>query len=238
MPRICLGCIIGFPAAVYVFIRLYYRQHHHTKFSETENYNLIIHVIKIMMFFGLIRTKVYGTENLPTEGGYIMYPNHQGKYDALGIIYAHPNPCSVVIDEKRSHFVLVDPFLTIINSLRMDKSSMKSQLQTIIELSKRVKAGKRYILFPEGGYESNGNHLQDFLPGAFKCATKSKCPIVPTVIIDSYKVFGTKSVTPVTTKVFFLPPIYFDEYGKMKTNEIADMVKARISEKLNTELAS
>lgn len=238
MLRIFLGCIIGFPAVLYVFIRLYYRKHHYSKYSEINNFNLAVHIIKIIMFFGFIRTKVYGIENLPQKGGYIMYPNHQGKYDTLGIMYGHPTPCSVVIDEKRSHFVFVDPFITITDSLRMDKTSMKSQLQTILEVSRRVSAGQRYIIFPEGGYESNGNHLQTFLPGSFKCALKAKCPIVPTVIIDSYKVFNTRSIKPVTTKIFFLPPICFEEYSNMHTTEIAQLVQGRIAEKLNTELAS
>ena len=35
---------------------------------------------------GRIETVASGMENLPTEGGYIMFANHQGKYDALGVI--------------------------------------------------------------------------------------------------------------------------------------------------------
>lgn len=38
---------------------------------------------------GRIETVASGMENLPTEGGYIMFANHQGKYDALGVISVH-----------------------------------------------------------------------------------------------------------------------------------------------------
>ena len=39
----------------------------------------------------------YGMENLPKEGGYVMFPNHQGKYDALGIVYTHKKPCTIPV---------------------------------------------------------------------------------------------------------------------------------------------
>lgn len=29
-----------------------------------------------------------------------MYANHQGKYDALGIMLAHPKPCAMLWEEK------------------------------------------------------------------------------------------------------------------------------------------
>ena len=45
------------------------------------------HCIYLMNKTGKITTQAFGLENLPEQGGYIMYPNHQGKYDLLGIIY-------------------------------------------------------------------------------------------------------------------------------------------------------
>ena len=39
------------------------------------------------------RTKVFGKENIPTDSNYIMYPNHQGRYDALGILLAVDKRC-------------------------------------------------------------------------------------------------------------------------------------------------
>lgn len=49
--------------------------------SEEECYAYLQYVVDFMERTGRIRTEVFGAENLPAEGGYIMYPNHQGKYD-------------------------------------------------------------------------------------------------------------------------------------------------------------
>jgi len=57
------------------------------KHTEEECYALAKYCIRLMKLTGAISTKAYGTEHLPKEGGYMMYPNHQGKYDVFGIIH-------------------------------------------------------------------------------------------------------------------------------------------------------
>ena len=90
--------------------------------------------------------------------------------------------------------------------------------------------GRKYIYFPEGGYDKNGNSLQDFRPGAFNCVKKAKAPIVPVAIYDSHIPFDVNSLRKVTTQVCFLEPIYYEEYQQMTTQQISDIVKGRIEE--------
>lgn len=185
--------------APYMIPKMRREADHPEKYSVEERYALARHVIRLMKVTGGIHTKSYGTELLPTEGGYMMYPNHQGK--------------------------------------RLDKKDVRQALTIINEVSEEVKQGKRYILFPEGGYEfNNKNHVCDFKAGSFKIALKTKAPIVPVALIDSYKVFNSFCLGPVTTQVHYLKPILYDEYGGLKTHEIADLVKVRIQEKLDEVL--
>lgn len=60
----------------------------------------------------------------------------------------------------------------------------------------------------------------------------SKSPIVPVALIDSYKVFNSLHIKPVSVQVHFLKPIPFEEYQGMKTQAIANLVKERIEEKI------
>lgn len=217
--------------APYMITRMRYEADHPEKFSEKKRYELDRHVIRIMCKTGKIKTVCFGRENLPKEGGYIMYPNHQGKYDALGIILSHDTPCSLVMDLDKSNSVLVREFIDLVGGKRLDKSDVRQAMRIIKEVANDVKAGKRYILFPEGGYEfNNKNHVTEFKPGSFKSATMSKVPIVPVALIDSYKVFNSLNFMPVTVQVHFLKPIPYEEYKGMKTLEIAHLVKGRIEE--------
>ncbi len=163
-----------------------------------------------------------------------MYPNHQGKYDALGIIYTHKNPCSVVMDKAKSNTILVKEFIDLIQGKRLEKDNVRQALTIINEVAQDVISGKRYILFPEGGYEfNNKNRVAAFKAGSFKSAIKAKAPIIPVALIDSYKVFNSFHFGKITTQVHYLKPLLYDEYKHMKSGEIALSVQERIQQTLD-----
>lgn len=220
--------------APYVIPLMRNRAMHPERYTEEQRYALVHHVIYLMNKTGKITTKAFGVENLPEEGGYMMYPNHQGKYDVLGIMYTHAKPCSYVMDKFKSHTILVREFCDLVQAKRLEKDNPRQGITIINQVAKEVADGKRYILFPEGGYKfNNRNRVCDFKAGSFKIALKSKAPIVPIALIDSYKVFNSFHFGPITTYVYYLDPIYYEEYKDMKTHEIAALVKKRIEEKVN-----
>lgn len=162
-----------------------------------------------------------------------MYPNHQGKYDVLGIMYTHKSPCSFVMDTKKSHTMLVREFCDLVQAKRLEKDNPRQGINIINEVAEDVAAGKKYILFPEGGYKfNNRNKVYNFKAGSFKIALKSKAPIVPIALVDSYKVFNSFHLGPITTYVHYLEPIYYDEYKDMKSHELAEYVKKKIQDKI------
>lgn len=224
--------------APYMIPKMRHEADHPEKYSMEERYALCRHAIRLMKRTGGIHTKAYGTENLPAEGGYMMYPNHQGKYDALGIMDTHDRPCSLVMDKAKSNTILVKEFVDLVQGKRLDKKNVRQALSIINEVAKEVSNGARYILFPEGGYDfNNRNNVCNFKAGSFKIALKSKAPIVPVALIDSYRVFNSFWMGPVTTQVHYLKPIYFEEYGSLRTQEIANLVRERIQEKIDEVLS-
>ena len=213
--------------------------HNPERFSENQKYGLVKYICWHISFKGRIKNIYSGIENLPEDGGYIMYPNHQGRYDAVGIILGHEKPCSIVIDSIRSHVLILDQVTDLLDGKRLDKSDAKNQVQNILQVAKEVSEGRRYILFPEGGYEDDvsDNTIKEFMPGSFKAAMKAKCPIVPVALVDSYKAFYKNSIRKITCQTHFLEPIYYEEYKDMNSHEISDLVKSRIESKINEVLA-
>lgn len=222
--------ILSMPLIIYYIFKIRYVMKHPDGYNENDRYGIARNMVRHMMRNARVKTKCFGLDNLPKDGGYIMYPNHQGKFDALGIIHVHDEPCSVVMDLKRSKMVLTNEFIDVLGGIRMDKDNLREQLKCIRKMAEEVKDGRKFILFPEGGYKQNCNHLQDFLPGAFKAALWSKRPIVPVALVDSYKVFEAKGLGRVTTQIHFLKPLYYEEYKNLNTKEIAERVKERIRE--------
>jgi 1-acyl-sn-glycerol-3-phosphate acyltransferase len=215
------------PFYIYRMKRYY---HNPQKYSEEECYALALKVVKLIKRFGRIETYITGTENLPTEGGYIMYANHQGKYDALGILFGHKKPCTLIIAKKQSQPPVTTQFVDLIRAKRLDFNDIRQQVAVMDAVTQEVKAGRRYLIFPEGGYTDNRNSLQEFKTGSFKCAERAKCPIVPVVVYDSYKAFGFNSLRKVYTQVHFLKTIPYEEYKGLKSMQIRDLVVSRIAE--------
>lgn len=221
---------------IYMIPLMRYMANHPEKFSTEKRYKLVRRTCYLAAKTTRIRTYVSGQENLPDNGGYMICPNHQGKYDALAIFNTHERPCSVVMDDARSRMPLVAEIIDLLQGKRMKKDDIRQSMSIIMDVAKEVHEGKPYIIFPEGGYtRTKKNTLDVFKPGAFKAALKSQKPIVPVALIDTYKAFNRNSLRRVITQVHYLEPIPYEMFKDMKTNEIAAMVQNRISEKI-TEL--
>ena len=158
----------------------------------------------------------------------MFFPNHQGLYDVLAIIQACPVPFSVVAKQEIGNIPFLKQVFACMKAFVIDREDIKQSMQVIINVTKEVKKGRNYLIFAEGTRSKQGNHPQECKGGSFKAAMKAKCPIVPVVLIDSYKSFDTGSAAPLTVQVHFLKPILFEEYKDMKSTEIAAEVKSRI----------
>ena len=203
------------------------------QYSEQDAYDYVRYIVGLMQKTGHVKTECYGEENLPAEGGYVLYPNHQGKYDAYSIVSVHRSPLSVVMDREMSYFALVDEIIEILRGKRMDIRDPRQGLKIINQIADEVAQGRRYIIFPEGGYsDEKRNRLWDFKPGCFKAAAKAGVPIVPVALVDSYKAYNSWQLTPVKTQVHFLEPICPGEYQGLNTAQIGQIVKTRIQNKL------
>ena len=227
--------IRNFFRILYYIPRMKYCASHPDRYSEEDCYGLAKKIVRIIQKSGHITTVAYGEENLP-EGGYVMYPNHQGKYDALGIMSTHEKPCSIVIDEKRSHAPVTSQFIDLLHGKRLQIGDPKQTVALFRELVAEIGKGRRFILFPEGGYENTrydagyGNRVEPFKPGSFQAAVRAKAPIVPVALIDSYRAFNGADKGPVTKFVEYLKPLFYEDYKEMRTADIASLVQGRIEE--------
>jgi len=225
--------IASFFLILYYVPKMAYYAKHTEKYTETQCYKLAMRVMWLIRKKGRISTTAFGSETLPEDGGYIMYANHQGKYDTIGIMTSHKKPCSIVIDSVTAKRLIVNQAVDLVKGKRFVRGDIKQQAGEIVRIIKEVKAGRRYIVFPEAGYDDNKNELIEFHAGSFKMALKAQCPIVPVALWDSWKVFYGRSLKPVKSQVHFLKPIAFEEYKEMNTQQICELVKSRIQEKLD-----
>ncbi len=220
---------------MYFVPKMAYYARHPEKYSEQKCYELAQNVVGKVVKTSRVKTEYIGVENLPEESGYMMVANHQGKYDALGIIAGHDKPCTVLMDKERSEMFIAKQFVDLLKGQRIEKGNPRQQIRTLHNIAREVDEGRNYLIFPEGGYEDKkrDNSLEEFRYGCFMSAVKSKCPIVPVALVDSYKPFGLNSLRKVHTKVIYLPPITYEEYSHLKMSEICELVKQKIQEEID-----
>ena len=239
MKRILLMVFKNILLVPVMWCKLCYYAGHVEKYTEQQIYKMLTFIVLRANKGGRVTIDVHGKENIPEKDGFMFFPNHQGMYDVLAIMDVCPVPISVVAKKEVANIQFLKQVFACTKAYMIDREDVRQAMQVIMNVAKEVKAGRNYIIFPEGTRSRNGNKIGTFKGGSFKAATKARCPIVPVALIDSFKPFDTKSISKVTVQVCFLPPLYYDEYKDMKTTEIAAIVQERIRKTIEekTELA-
>ena len=203
------------------------------KYSREEMFGHIQFILQRAITGGNIDLKVTGLENIPRENGFMLYSNHQGMFDVLAIAGTIPNPIGAVLKKELWDIPFLHQIAVCTNSFAMDREDVRQSLTVIQNVTEEVKKDRNYLIFPEGTRSKLGNRMLEFHGGSFRCATKSKCPIVPIALVDCFKVLDQKGSKPVSVQIHYLEPILYEEYAGMKAAEVAALVKARIQAKID-----
>ena len=203
------------------------------KYPEEEKWRHIQYILKRAVIGGNIDLTVTGLENIPQENGFMLYANHQGMFDVLAIAATCDPPLGAVLKKELWDIPFLHQIALCTKSFAMDREDVRQSLTVIQNVTEEVKQGRNYLIFPEGTRSKLGNTMLEFHGGSFRCATKSKCPIIPIALIDCFKVLDQKGSKPVSVQIHYLEPILYEEYAGMKPAEVAALVKARIQEKID-----
>ena len=203
------------------------------KYSRKEMFDHIQYILQRAIRGGNVELTVTGLENIPQEDGFMLYANHQGLFDVVAIAGTVTRPIGAVLKKELWDVPFLHQISLCTNSFAMDREDVRQSLTVIQNVTAQVEKGGNYLIFPEGTRSKLGNTMQEFHGGSFRCATKSRCPIVPIALVDCFKVLDQKGSKPVSVQLHYLKPIYYEEYAGMKPAQVAELVKSRIREKID-----
>lgn len=198
------------------------------KYTHDERMKPIQTICERIQKSGDISLKVSGKENIPAEGGFIFYPNHQGIFDAVALASAIDIPFSPVLKKELMSYPLLRQIFTCVDAMPMDRSDIRQSMRVLQEVQSRVESGRVCLIFPEGTRSRDGNQLQEFKAGCFRPALKTHCPVVPVALVDSFKPFDAETVGHITVFLHILKPLLWEDYQGLTTAELAQMVKEKI----------
>ena len=233
MNRIVTMVLKNLPVVPGAWFKLCKYAKHTDEYPEAEKWRHIQFILDKAITGGNIDLEVTGLENIPAENGFMMYANHQGMFDVLAIAATCDNPLGAVLKKELYDIPFLHQIAICTKSFAMDREDVRQSLTVIQNVTEEVKNGRSYLIFPEGTRSKLGNEMLEFHGGSFRCATKSKCTIVPIALVDSYKVLDQKGSAPVKVQLHYLKPIPYEEYAGLKPAELAALVKQRIQEKID-----
>ena len=205
---------------------------HPERYPEIERWRHVQSIMQMLVKGGNLDLQVFGQENIP-EKGFMLYGNHQSLFDVMAVASTCDSPLGAVYKKELKNTPVLKQVYGSTKSFAMDREDVRQSLTVINQVIDEVKSGRSYLIFPEGPRSKLGNTMLDFHGGSFRCATKSKCPIVPAALVDCFKVLDQKGSDPVSVQLHYLEPIAYEEYAGMKPAEVAALVKSRIQAKID-----
>lgn len=133
------------------------------------------------------RTRVFGTENIPREGGAVLVANHQSYLDAVLITLLTDRPIRFVISQQVARTWFVAPFAKLTNSIPIEQSqSPRELIKALREASKHAREGGLVCIFPEGQITRMGM-MMPFRRGIERIMKDLDAPIVPIAIDGAFE---------------------------------------------------
>jgi 1-acyl-sn-glycerol-3-phosphate acyltransferase len=178
--------------------------------------------IILKVFFHL---EVFGRENIPKKGGFILASNHTSYLDPIAVGVASPRKLSYMARSDLFKDRLFGWLLTNINVFPVERES--ADLSALKEAMKRVKRGNGLLLFPEGTRQTE-NFLTRAYAGIGFLAVKLDVPVVPVFVKGTLQAWPkhAKSIKRSKISVYFGSQIPIER--RMPYQDIAQDILSHI----------
>ncbi|RHW34947.1 1-acyl-sn-glycerol-3-phosphate acyltransferase [Lysinibacillus yapensis] len=142
-------------------------------------YDFGANLVNVFLTLNGSKAKVFGKENLPKEGGYVIACTHNGYVDILNLgVSLHPRPIHFMAKKQLFEGKILGPLLPGLNAFPVDRDNPGP---SVIKIPRQlIKEGKVVGIFPSGTRSTENAELKQ---GAITIAQLSKAPIVPAAYV-------------------------------------------------------
>lgn len=147
-------------------------------------YKLAANVIKVILKLMGSKARVYGEENLPKEGGFIIACTHTGYVDILNLgVAMYPREIHFMAKKQLFEMKGLGWLVKHLNAFPVDRDNPGPSVIKIP--SQLLKEGKIVGIFPSGTRSAEGTDLKQ---GAITIAQLAKAQIVPAAYVGARNV--------------------------------------------------
>lgn len=193
---------------------------------------MIVRTLALVLSKLLFRLQVFGRNNIPLQGGFILASNHTSYLDPPVLAAACPRALAFLAIEHLFKNAVFGWFITALNAFPLKSKS--ADLRALRWALGRLKDGKAVIIFPEGGRTADGE-LTEPMKGIGFLATKADASIVPAFIDGSNRALpiNSKFIRPKKIKVYFGQPIKLEQFNpQLKDSNLYQCIAQRTMEEI------
>ena len=173
------------------------------------------------------RLRLFGRENIPKKGSFILAGNHQS--------YLDPIFCGVSLRRQMHYLARESLFsnwffralLSSVNALPLKQG--EGELTTIRQVIELLKQGKAACLFPEGTRTRDGR-IEPLKPGLGLLCRRGNASIIPTVIDGAFECW------PRHKKMFSLGSVWVQCGRPITAGQAKEMGDEKLAEHLTKTL--
>lgn len=180
-----------------------------------------------------IHVTINGREKLPQNTRFLLVSNHRSNFDPIVTWYALREQKIAFVSKPENFQIPV--FGRIIRKccfLPIDREDARKAMDTIHSAANLLASGEVSVgIYPEGT-RGKADTLLPFHNGVFKIAKKANAPIVVMSVTGTDQIWKNWYRRPSQVTLHVLAVIPACEVAQMKTAEIGEIVKERITDDL------
>ena len=181
-------------------------------------YKLIRFAMHVVRFLLRFKIDVFGYENIPEQGPYIVVLNHTSVADTPVLLVSFPlmKWRFFAVDKWRTH-PIYGPIMAWLGAIYVKRGEVdRNQLRrALVALKERVVFG----LAPEGIRSFTGE-MMEAKDGAAYLASRANVPILPVGLVNHDRLFhNVKKLKPTHGEVHIGEPFYLPDIGRRAKGE-------------------
>ncbi|MCC5943775.1 MAG: 1-acyl-sn-glycerol-3-phosphate acyltransferase [Bernardetiaceae bacterium] len=176
-----------------------------------------------------IRVKSFNKNLVDRNEAQVFIANHNSYMDSPALTLAIPEQFRALGKQeilKMPMFGFIFKYIGV----TVDRSSMRSRIESIIRIKQKLDKKINVLIFPEGTMNRSEAPLLPFHDGAFLLAIKAGKPIVPTVVLGTRRILprGTWRMQPGRVDIIFSEPIKTEGLKPSDLPKLKAEVEARM----------
>lgn len=192
--------------------------------------------VRLGLFLAGIKVVARGTEHIQRNSSAVYAANHASNIEPPVLFHAlrslYPDVAVLYKAELRKIPLLVWVF-DAAGFVPLERANPGQSLPAVNRASDALKAGKSFMIFPEGTRSKTGA-LLPFKKGGFVMAIAAQVPVVPVTITGARDAMhkGSPLVWPATVTVDFAPPVSTAGLIFTQRDEVIKQVRREIESRL------